>query len=148
MALRWLVSNIMRKTLGARMVQNWRNPYMASKIYANYSMTTTDKPSEEVSSDKENFHLRFNVENFSPEDLQIKVIGNILVIEGMHGEKEDEGGVIRRYFVRKYTIPECFDTEKVLSSLSTKGILEIQAPIKKCLDEPVVERNIPIQKSS
>ncbi|XP_044755355.1 alpha-crystallin B chain-like [Coccinella septempunctata] len=99
-----------------------------------------------VKSNKSGFHVNLDVQQFSPEEISVKVSGeNTITIEGKHEEKEDEHGFISRHFVRKYTVPKGYDINKVASKLSTDGVLTISAPkIQKDEEEC---REIPIQQT-
>ncbi len=40
-----------------------------------------------------------DVQQFKPEEVNVKTVDNFVVIEGKHEEKEDEHGYISRHFV-------------------------------------------------
>jgi len=90
------------------------------------------------------FLVKLNVPNFIPEEITIKVAGNILLVEGKHQEKQDENGhsYVSRQFTRRYILPDDVDLEQLCSSMD-ENILTIHAPKKKFqLDGS--ERVIPI----
>lgn len=61
-----------------------------------------------------------------PEEITVKVSGNNqLTVEGKHEEKQDEHGKIYGQFFRRYILPNNFDINKVESSLSLDGLLNI-----------------------
>ena len=84
------------------------------------------------------------MQQFKPEEINVKVVDKYVVVEGKHEEKQDEHGWISRQFTRKYMIPEQCDVEQVSSSLSSDGVLSITAPRK---DQPKDknERSIKIE---
>lgn len=98
------------------------------------------KPTNEC----DGFHVTMDVIHFGPEEISVKIIGNKIVVEGRHEEKEDDHGEISRHFIRKYKIPKCYDVSQASTMLSSDGVLSIQIPYPH-LNEP--ERVIPIQKS-
>jgi HSP20 family molecular chaperone IbpA len=93
--------------------------------------------------DKNGFEVKLDVQQFTPEELNVKMIDNFVVIEGKHEEKEDEHGFVSRHFVRKYKIPDDVKSENITCNLSSDGILLLSAP--RMIEEPKVnERTVPI----
>ncbi|KAK0159033.1 hypothetical protein PV328_009965 [Microctonus aethiopoides] len=95
-----------------------------------------------ITSDKDKFQVILDVQQFKPEEINVKVVDNNVVVEGKHEEKKDEHGYISRHFVRKYLIPDQCDLSQVSSSLSSDGVLSITAPRK---DVPMVENEKKIE---
>lgn len=60
----------------------------------------------QVKYDKESFEVKIDVQNFTPEELDVKLAGNRLSITGKHEKKTDEHGYISREFSREFDIPE------------------------------------------
>lgn len=85
-----------------------------------------------------------DVQQFQPEEIDVKVVENCVVVTAKHEEKRDEHGWVSRQFVRKYMIPEQCDLDQVASKLSTDGLLTITAP-RKDRKERVNERVIKIE---
>ncbi|XP_973442.2 protein lethal(2)essential for life [Tribolium castaneum] len=81
-----------------------------------------------VSYDKDKFQANLDVQQFKPEEISVKVNGNVVTVEGKHEEKQDEHGFISRHFVRKYMLPKGHDVDKIESKLSSDGVLTITAP--------------------
>ncbi|XP_012270089.1 protein lethal(2)essential for life [Orussus abietinus] len=98
-----------------------------------------------VKADKDKFQVALDVQQFKPEEVNVKVVDKYVVVEGKHEEKEDEHGMISRHFMRKYMIPEQCDVEKVSSTLSSDGVLTITAPRKPESIEQKQERTIKIE---
>ncbi|KAK9879612.1 hypothetical protein WA026_006676 [Henosepilachna vigintioctopunctata] len=100
-----------------------------------------------VSLQKDRFEANLDVQQFKPEEITVKAVGNNMIsIEGKHEEKEDEHGFISRQFVRRYVIPKDCDFSKIESRLSSDGVLTITAPrIKK--DDETEYKNIPITQT-
>ncbi|KAL6434797.1 hypothetical protein ACFW04_005177 [Cataglyphis niger] len=97
-----------------------------------------------VKADKDKFQVILDVQQFKPDEINVKVVDKCVVVEAKHEEKQDEHGWISRQFVRKYMIPEQCNIDEVSSSLSSDGVLTITAPRK---DKPEAnnERSIKIE---
>ncbi|PAV78002.1 hypothetical protein WR25_00895 [Diploscapter pachys] len=91
----------------------------------------------------DSFQATLDVSLFAPEDLKVSVIGNFIVVEAKHDEKQDDFGFIERHFVRKFNLPKGVNPEAVTSNLTADGALTIEAlPPKK---EASPSRTIPIK---
>ena len=87
------------------------------------------KEAEETQLDKsEEFVKILDVREYRPEELDTKMVGNSIIVEGRHEEREDGYGFISRHFVRRYVLPKEFDAERLKVSLSEEGQLTIRAP--------------------
>ena len=95
--------------------------------------------------DKNKFLVTLDVQQFQPEEINVKVVDNHIVVEAKHEEKEDEHGFISRQFVRKYTVPTECDIDQVESHLSSDGVLTISAPKKELPKSDSNEKVIKIQ---
>lgn len=87
--------------------------------------------SSTVKADKHQFQVVLDVQQFAPEEINVKVVDRFVVVEGKHEEKQDEHGWISRQFTRRYMIPEQCDIEQVTSKLSSDGVLSISVPRKE-----------------
>ena len=99
-----------------------------------------------VNIDKEKFEVMLDVQQFAPNEVNVKVVDNFVVVEGKHEEKPDEHGYIQRNFMRRYRLPNDVDPENIKSQLSSDGLLTICAPLKQ-LKAPNEERAIPITQT-
>ncbi|XP_071862786.1 protein lethal(2)essential for life [Bombus fervidus] len=79
------------------------------------------------------FRVDLDVQQFAPEEINVKVVDRFVTVEASHEEREDEHGWISRQFTRKYIIPEQCDIDQVSSKLSSDGILSIIVPRKQKL---------------
>jgi len=71
--------------------------------------------------DGDEYKLALNMQQYSPEDITIKLNGNELVVEAAgHGEQ----------FRQKHVIPDNIDLDAMSSSFSSDGVLVIKAPKK------------------
>jgi HSP20 family molecular chaperone IbpA len=74
------------------------------------------------------FQVCVDVHHFAPKEIHVKTMDNLIIIEGKHEERTDDHGFIERRFVRKYSLPAEYDTEHIVSSLSSDGVLTVKAP--------------------
>lgn len=82
---------------------------------------------------RDKFHADLDVQQFAPDEINVKVVDRFVIVEASHEEREDEHGWISRQFTRKYIIPEQCDIDQVSSKLSSDGILSIIVPRKQKL---------------
>jgi crystallin alpha B len=67
------------------------------------------------------YKLALNMQQYSPDDITIKLNGNELTVEAAgHGEQ----------FHQKHVIPDTIDLDAMSSSFSSDGVLVIKAPKK------------------
>nr|AIU47038.1 heat shock protein [Phenacoccus solenopsis] len=97
-----------------------------------------------VSNEKNQFKVNLDVQQFKPEEVNVKVVDDYLVVEGKHEEKQDKHGFISRQFTRRYKLPKDVQQENISSSISSDGILSISAPKKSQAIGSSSERQIPI----
>lgn len=71
-----------------------------------------------------------DIQQFSPEEITVKTVGNNVIVEAKHEERQDEHGFVSRHFVRRYVLPSSHDVINITSSLSSDGVLTITAPKK------------------
>lgn len=98
----------------------------------------------DVSNGDKEFKVSLNVSQFKPEELDVKVVGDCIVVHGKHEEKSDEHGFVSREFTRRYMLPKSCEMDTVSSSLTPDGVLTITAPKKALEAPPAQERQIPI----
>ncbi|CAG9768147.1 unnamed protein product [Ceutorhynchus assimilis] len=100
-----------------------------------------------ITFDKDQFQANIDVQQFTPEEITVKVEGdNTVIVEGKHEEKKDQHGYISRHFVRRYVLPQDCEVKKLQSKLSSDGVLSISAPKKP--ETPKQEyREIPIVRT-
>lgn len=96
----------------------------------------------EVKVDGKKVEVSLDVQNFSPEQIQVKTVGNEITVEGKR-EVKRENGWTRSHFERRFLLPEGFPPERVECHLD-KGNLVLVA----FRAEPLEERSIPIQEKS
>ena len=74
--------------------------------------------------------LDLNLEGFKPEELNVKVKGNMLTVDA---EQKDEGDNHKwhRKITRVVTLPSLVDADKIESVRTDSGVLKLSAPYKK-----------------
>ncbi|XP_012535547.1 alpha-crystallin A chain [Monomorium pharaonis] len=100
--------------------------------------------SSALSINENDFQVMLDVQQFEPEEIEVKVVDNYLIITAKHGDKRDDHGWVSRQFVRRYQLPEDISVEHLSSKLSSDGLLTIVAPkIQSLKDE--TNRALPIE---
>ncbi|XP_041667413.1 heat shock protein beta-1-like [Cheilinus undulatus] len=82
----------------------------------------------EVQTGQDSWRISLDVNHFSPEEITITTKEGYLQISGNHEERQDEHGSVSRCFTRKYKLPQGVDLQHISSSLSSDGVLSIEAP--------------------
>merc|ERR1712051_550331 len=92
------------------------------------------------------YKIEIDVQNFKPEDLVIKTVGQTVQVEAKHEEKTSDGASFSsRNFSQSFTLPREVNPESVASSLSKDGKLTIEAPLPKAKSVASNERLVPIK---
>jgi len=84
-------------------------------------------PQPKVSYDDDKFQISLDVTSYRPEDLDVKVEGNSIIITAKQ-EIQEQGGTRTRVFEQKFSLPSGVKAELVKSSLTREGVLMITAP--------------------
>jgi len=84
-------------------------------------------PHPKVSYDDDQFQIALNTSDYRPEDLDVKVEGNTIIITAKQ-EVEESGGTRTRVFEQKFSLPSGVKPELVKSTLSRDGTLTVTAP--------------------
>merc|ERR1711962_1169896 len=99
--------------------------------------------------DGDMYKIEIDVQNFKPEDLVIKTVGQTIQVEAKHEEKTSDGmSVSSRNFSQSFTLPREVNPESVASSLSHDGKLTIEAPLPKSKTLASNERLVPIKHNT
>lgn len=107
----------------------------------------TAKTAATVVSDKDDFQLTVNVQDFAPDEISVKTIDNTIIVEGKHEERQDNEGFITRHFTRQFILPTNYDIKNVVSQLSPHGVLTVKAPPMVKAVEDAKIRVVPIQRT-
>lgn len=79
-------------------------PLPSSSFIAPYNYQFGSSGSFSFSDD--HLSVSLDVSGFDPEQLKVSVIGQFIVVEAKHPEKQDHLGLIERSFVRKFNLPK------------------------------------------
>jgi len=90
----------------------------------------------DVQMNNEDGQMRFscNVAGYLPEELNVDVEGNDLVISGEH-KQQGGGQSVHRTFMRRLTLPEGVHKESIMCNIDEKGCLCVKAQ-RPTLDQP------------
>ncbi|XP_056289288.1 heat shock protein beta-1-like [Pseudoliparis swirei] len=100
----------------------------------------------EIQTGQDSWKINLDVNHFSPEEITITTKGGYLQISGNHEERQDEHASVSRCFTRKYKLPKGVDSQHISSSLSSDGLLSVEAPAPgTCISNPPNEIVIPVQ---
>jgi len=64
---------------------------------------------------------------FSPQELTVKIVDDVITVVGTHVEEIDEKNFRTHEYVRRFTVPKDLKTDNVGWSLEPTGILAIKA---------------------
>lgn len=106
---------------------------------------STDIDPKTFKFDSKGFTALVDVHAFEPNEISVKTIDHIIVVECKHDSKEDNHGFVERHFVRKFNLPNEYDMSTVKSTLSKDGILQLEAP--KPVTQGGEERHIEVHHS-
>jgi len=67
---------------------------------------------------------------FTPKEIEVKVVGDHLIVHCHHDARDDEHGSISREIFRSYKLPENADTSTIRTHLTSRGVLRINAQKK------------------
>jgi len=75
------------------------------------------------------FRMSFDARRYDPADVTVRCEGGCLVVEARHQELDASGAQVAREFHRRIQLPTDVDPGKLTSTLSTDGILTVEAPV-------------------
>lgn len=90
------------------------------------------------------YRVLLDVCQFTPDELNVRTVDNLLEVSGRHSQRVDQHGFVSREFTRTYILPMGVDPLLVQVSISHDGIMCIEAPRKTAGIEPVVNQ-LPIK---
>uniref|UniRef100_T1PPB8 Hsp20/alpha crystallin family n=1 Tax=Musca domestica TaxID=7370 RepID=T1PPB8_MUSDO len=123
----------------------FENPWTTSYRWAPFAHMNRMLEEDMSRFNKDGYQVSINVSEFKPEELSVKVVENSVIVEGKSEQHQDtEGGYISRHFVRRFTLPKGYESDKAMSTLTSDGILTVSVP-KPQIEEKA--REIPIQRT-
>jgi len=107
-----------------------------------------------MTEDDTKMEISLNTSGYSPSELSVNVADDVLIIEGKHEEKTQEGhSMVSRQFRRQYGLSSDVKKTEVVSNLSQDGVLVVTLPKEKRFKEVTKEEKganekIEVEKSS
>jgi len=99
-----------------------------SSLMASNQSQELSSPLIQDDGDGKTLKLRFDVSQYSPEEIVLKTVDNKLLVHAKHEEKTETKSVYREYN-REFLLPNGVNPELIRSSLSKDGVLTVEAPL-------------------
>ncbi|ELU06805.1 hypothetical protein CAPTEDRAFT_21201 [Capitella teleta] len=104
--------------------------------------------SDDGLSGNKKFNVSFDVSQFDPSEISVKTEGQKLLVHAKH-EETGNGRNVSREFSRQVDVPTHVDPNKLICTLSSDGILQVEAPvsapeydrIRDRMDAPVIHQD-------
>jgi len=101
--------------------RNIRTSNIDTDIYASQALQVTEKDGR--------FNCVMDVKDFNPNQLQVKVVEDRVVVEGKYEKKSADGSsTSSKSFHKEFTLPASADLDLVSTALSKDGVLTVRAP--------------------
>ncbi|KAI6241658.1 Heat shock protein Hsp-12.2 [Aphelenchoides fujianensis] len=84
-----------------------------------------------VHSTADKWEIGLDASFFTPREIEVKVVGDQLVVHFLHEERTDQHGTVKREINRSYHLPADVDPSTLKSHLTARGVLQISAGKKK-----------------
>lgn len=148
--------NRRRSLLDLHPVDIWRHPdpfemmFPSSRFDDFFRWPAYELVEQSKINPKEDFQVSLDVHHFAPNEITVKIVDNSIVVEAKHEERSDDNnqeGYVSRHFTRRYVLPENYNINDVVSSLSSDGVLTVKAPLKAIDTEAKNVREIPVQQT-
>lgn len=107
-------------------------PVLANFPRTDDSVLTRSSPGYEIHEDDSKYSIAIDVPGVKAEDMDMKLEdnGRVLHLSGSRTVKaKNDGGISKTSFVKRFTIGDNVDTEKISANLEN-GVLEVTAPKK------------------
>ncbi|KAI6241660.1 Heat shock protein Hsp-12.2 [Aphelenchoides fujianensis] len=80
-----------------------------------------------VQNSGDKWSVGLDVQHFTPNEIEVKVAENRLLINCRHESRNDQHGTVSREVHRAYHLPDDVDTSSLKSHLTARGVLQITA---------------------
>lgn len=120
---------------------NYLNQRRLLKSVQHSSETSTTSTGNEIV-DSGDFKVQFDVKNFKPEEISVKVVGREVTVE-TKSEKKTEDTFDSRCFVRQFKIPLGYNIDDVIPTVDKEGMMTITVSRPKIVGENK-ERVVPV----
>ncbi|ETE68434.1 Heat shock protein beta-2, partial [Ophiophagus hannah] len=98
-----------------------------SKIYdQNFGEGKLERGISEVTLNEHKFQVFLDVCQFTPDEIAVRTVDNLLEVTAQHPQKVDRHGFISREFTRTYILPLDVDPFSVKATVTHDGILSIE----------------------
>ncbi|XP_034995411.1 heat shock protein beta-2 [Zootoca vivipara] len=87
-----------------------------------------DRGISEVNLNDHKFQVFLDVCQFTPDEIAVRTVDNLLEVTAQHPQKADRHGFISREFTRTYILPLDVDPLLVKATVTHDGILNVEAP--------------------
>ncbi|KAK3876242.1 hypothetical protein Pcinc_018958 [Petrolisthes cinctipes] len=91
------------------------------------NVTSDDSQAVSCTEEDDKYKMMIDVKDFKPEDINVKVIDDTVVVEGKI-EKKEGNAVSTQMFTRRFMLPPTVNLNLLASALSRDGVLTINAP--------------------
>ncbi|KAK9876556.1 hypothetical protein WA026_013931 [Henosepilachna vigintioctopunctata] len=99
---------------------------MANRMFTSPHGFTT--PLIQENEDEKQLKLRFDVSQYKPEDVEIRIEDNHLLVHARHEEHNGPRRILREY-QQQFLLPVGVIPDSIRSNLSADGVLTVEAPI-------------------
>jgi len=121
-----------------------RSSKIDDDIYASQALQVTEQEGR--------FQCVMDVKDFNPNNLQVKVVEDRVVVEGKYEKKSEDGSSMEsKSFYKEFTLPQSANLELVSTALSKDGVLTVRAPKREgatASDGTVAKKQSTVQQSS
>ncbi|XP_042222040.1 heat shock protein 67B1-like [Homarus americanus] len=106
------------------------------------NVTSDDSQAVSCTEEDNKYKMMIDVKDFKPEDINVKIVDDTVVVEGKI-EKKEGNAVSTQMFTRRFMLPPSVELNAVSSALSRDGVLTVNAP-KLANQVTSGQRSIPI----
>ncbi|KAM3611428.1 uncharacterized protein V6R79_018392 [Siganus canaliculatus] len=122
---RWMDMAGLQRSLAPVSWPGW----IPAPLFVPYISGSVQPSGPKITEEQYKWRVNLDVAHFSPSEISLGVRDGFLEVGGKHEERPDEHGFIARCFSRKYRLPAEIEASKIVSSLSSDGILTVEAPV-------------------
>lgn len=120
-------SNFFKSTTSTTTQQSSQNSSLSPQHDSTW-LDGLNSPLIQDEGDSKMLKLRFDVSQYTPEEIVVKTVDNKLLVHAKHEEKTESKSVYREYN-REFLLPKGTNPESIKSSLSKDGVLTVEAPL-------------------
>ncbi|XP_011631057.1 heat shock protein beta-1 isoform X2 [Pogonomyrmex barbatus] len=121
-------NNFFKSTTSTTTQQSTQNSSSLSPQHDHAWLDGLNSPLIQDEGDSKMLKLRFDVSQYTPEEIVVKTVDNKLLVHAKHEEKTESKSVYREYN-REFLLPKGTNPESIKSSLSKDGVLTVEAPL-------------------